>query len=373
MKLLLVNYMETTAPGGINTAVRQVGRTLALRGHEITVLQPNPGGRPREEICDGITIQRVDAPLSELLYGFDVFLLADLKARYNALSPDVVHVQGYHSLFSSEAVYLVRRLDPRVPLIFSFHLDVYRERFLARRLWNVYKKTIGRKMVGALSRVVADSEFEAETISREFGVPRDQISVIPLGVSVVDTRKTPGDDCGPRLLYVGHLVKRKNVQSIVESLHVLVHQKNVRDASLTIVGGGPERESISRVIGERGLEAHVTMKPFLERADLMREIKNADVFVLLSNSEAYGIAVAEALALGTPCIVTNSSALSEFTREPGCFGVDYPPDPETVAQLIIDVYERRVQVGPFSDKIRTWDAVGRAYERLYCRCVKRPT
>ena len=301
--------------------MRQVGRTLALRGHEITVLQPNPGGRPREEICDGITIQRVDAPLGELLYGFDVFLLADLKTAYSAFSPDVVHVQGYHSLFSSEAVYLVCRLDPRVPLIFSFHLDVYRERFLARRLWNVSQKTIGRKMVGALSRVVADSEFEAETISREFGVPRDQISVIPLGVSVVDTRKTPGGDRGPRLLYVGHLVKRKNIQSIVESLHVLVHQKNVRDASLTIVGGGPERESISRVIGERGLEAHVTMKPFLERADLMREIKNAGGFVLLSNSEAYGIAVAEALALGTPCIVTNSTALSEFTREPGCFGV----------------------------------------------------
>jgi glycosyltransferase involved in cell wall biosynthesis len=373
MNLLLVNYMETTAPGGINTAVRQVGRTLALRGHEVTVLQPNPGDRPREEVCNGITIQRVDAPLSELLYGFDVFLWADLKARYSVLSPDVVHVQGYHSLFSSEAVYLVRRLDPRVPLIFSFHLDVYRERFLARRLWNVYKKTVGSKMVGALSRVVADSQFEAETISREFRVPRDQISVIPLGVSVVDTRRTLKDDRGPRLLYVGHLVRRKNVQSIVESLHVLVHQKNVRDASLTIVGAGPERESISRVIRERGLEAHVTMKPFLERADLMREIKNADVFVLLSNSEAYGIAVAEALALGTPCVVTNATALSEFTREPGCFGVDYPPDPETVAQLIIDVYERRVQVGPFSDKIQTWDAVGRAYERLYCRCVKRPT
>ena len=116
MNLLLVNYMETTAPGGINTAVRQVGRTLALRGHEVTVLQPNPGDRPREEVCNGITIQRVDAPLSELLYGFDVFLWADLKARYSVLSPDVVHVQGYHSLFSSEAVYLVRRLDPRYHL-----------------------------------------------------------------------------------------------------------------------------------------------------------------------------------------------------------------------------------------------------------------
>jgi glycosyltransferase involved in cell wall biosynthesis len=373
MKLLLVNYMETTAPGGINTVVRQVGRTLAYRGHQVTVLQPNPGDRPREEICDGIDLQRVDAPLAELLYGFDVCLWADLKARYGALSPDVVHVHGYHSLFSSEAVYLIRRLDPRVPLIFSFHLDLYRERFLARRLWNLYKKTIGRTMVGALTHVVAFSQFEAEMIAREFRVPPDRLSVIPHGVSVIDTPKTPTEDRGPRLLYAGHLVKRKNVQSIVESLHVLVHQKNVRDASLTIVGAGPERASISRVIRERGLEAHVTMKPFLATADLMREIKNADIFVLLSNSEAYGIAVADALALGTPCVVTNATALQEFTHEPGCFGVDYPPDPEAVAQRIIDVYERRVQVGPFSDKIRTWDAVGRAYESLYCRCVKRPT
>jgi glycosyltransferase involved in cell wall biosynthesis len=256
-----------------------------------------------------------------------------------------------------------------VPIIFSFHLDVYRERFLAKRLWNVYKP-IGRTMFGSLNHVVAFSKFEAETIAREFSIPSDHISVIPHVVSVIDTRKAPAEDRGPRLLYVGHLLKRKNVQSIVESLHVLVHQKNVRDASLTIVGAGPERASVSRLIRERGLEAHVMMKPFFETADLTREIKNADVFVLLSNSEAYGIAVAEALALGTPCVVTNATALREFTQEPGCFGIDYPPDPETVAQCIVDIYERHVQVGPFSNKIRTWDAVSRAYERVYCRCVK---
>ena len=118
------------------------------------------------------------------------------------------------------------------------------------------------------------------------------------------------------------------------------------------------------------MEAHVTLKPFLGSADLVREVKHADLFLLLSNSEAYGIVVAEALALGTPCIVADATALHEFITEPGCFGVDYPPDAEKVARLIMEVYESRVQAGPFSDKIRTWEAVGLAYERMYCRCTK---
>ena len=98
-------------------------------------------------------------------------------------------------------------------------------------------------------------------------------------------------------------------------------------------------------------------------------MKRADLLLLLSNSEAYGIVVAEALALGTPCIVADATALHEFVAEPGCFGVDYPPDPEKVARLITEVFESSVQVGPFSDKIRPWGAVGRAYERLYCQCI----
>jgi hypothetical protein len=41
-----------------------------------------------------------------------------------------------------------------------------------------------------------------------------------------------------------------------------------------------------------------------------------------------------------------------------------------VARLITEVFETTAQVGPFSGKIRTWESVGRAYERLYCRCVE---
>jgi len=369
MKLLFVNYMETTAAGGINTVVREVGGALAHLGHEVTVLQPNLDHRASEELCQGFRIRRVRAPLSGLLYGFDIRLRRDMAVLYSTITPDVVHVHGFHSLFSAEAVYCVRRMAADVPLVFSYHLDVYRERFLARRLWNAYK-LVGKNMVSALTHVIAFSQFEADTIGREFHVPRERMSVIPHGVPVIDTRKTRAPGAGPRLLYVGHLLKRKNVQAIVESLDVLVHREKVRGASLTIVGAGPERARISRLIRDRGLEAHVTQKPFLAPADLVYEMRRADLLLLLSNSEAYGIVVAEALALGTPCIVADATALHEFIAEPGCFGVAYLPDPEKVASLITEVFKSTAKVGPFSGKIRTWDEVGRAYERLYCRCAE---
>jgi glycosyltransferase involved in cell wall biosynthesis len=369
MKLLIINYMETTAAGGINTVVREVGRTLAHRGHEVTVLQPNPYHRAPEELYQGFRIRRVHAPLSGFLYGFDIRLWADMAALYRTITPDVVHVHGFHSLFSAEAVYFLRRMDPDVPLVFSYHLDVFRERFLARRLWTAYK-LVGKKMVGALTYVIAFSQFEADTIASEFHVPHERLSVIPHGVKVIDTRKTRAPGAGPRLLYAGHLLKRKNVQAVVESLYVLVRQRHFSGASLTIVGMGPERKRISRLVRERGLEAHVTMKPFVTSEELAHEMKRADLFVLLSNSEAYGIVVAEALALGTPCVVADATALHEFTGEPGCFGVACPPDPERVADTITKICDRDVRVGPFSGKIRTWDAVSRDYQRVYCGCLK---
>ncbi len=67
-ELLLFNQMETAAQGGINTVARKVGGALAHWGYEVTELQPNRHHRPREELCKGFRIQRVDVPLGDLLY-----------------------------------------------------------------------------------------------------------------------------------------------------------------------------------------------------------------------------------------------------------------------------------------------------------------
>ena len=151
----------------------------------------------------------------------------------------------------------------------------------------------------------------------------------------------------------------------MESLHNLVYNFGVKDVVLTIVGDGPEKGRLLRLAEKLGINDKIEWKSFLPRKELINKIKSADVFLLLSESEAYGIIVAEALALGTPVIVTKRTALKEFLNEPGCFGVDYPPNPQEVAELILKIVNSNVKVRPFSRKIKTWDEVAKDYGKVY--------
>ena len=135
--------------------------------------------------------------------------------------------------------------------------------------------------------------------------------------------------------------------------------------NLTIVGDGPEKKKIEKLIKNLNLFKYITWKKKLPQSELIKLYKESDIFILLSESEAYGIVVAESLACGTPVIVTRRTALEEFIKEPGCFGVNYPPDPKEVANLILKIVKSDVKVGPFSKKIRTWDKVVEDYEKTY--------
>jgi glycogen synthase len=96
------------------------------------------------------------------------------------------------------------------------------------------------------------------------------------------------------------------------------------------------------------------------------------IFLLLSRSENYGIAVSEALSMSVPCIVAKTTPLREFLNEPGCFGKDYPPDPHAPAQSIPKVHSGNAKTGPLTDKIKTWDRIAQDYERTYNEVASTP-
>jgi glycosyltransferase involved in cell wall biosynthesis len=92
---------------------------------------------------------------------------------------------------------------------------------------------------------------------------------------------------------------------------------------------------------------------------------SADVFVLLSKHEAYGLSVAEALCAGTPCIVANTSALTEWVNGENCFGIDYPIDLDALASLIMKVIGKKV----CKPTVLDWDEVTDRLIRLYMDVV----
>jgi len=369
MNILLTNYMETLSPGGINKVVAELGKHLARNGHCVTILQGNPLRLRKEEIHDGFKIVRISSPIERYLtYFFNGKVFFYLKKHLKELDPHVVHIHG-HTLFSAEALYSVKRLDRSIPVVINYHVDTFSGTVGRRYFWSTYIK-IAENMANTATRIVADSNFEADYVSRVFGVRSDKLCVIPLGVDPV-FRKRPleRDKCQQKemiqLLFVGYLVKRKNVQAILHTLYELVHTFRIKEARLTIVGTGPDKAHLLHLAEELEISENITWKEHLSLPDLVVELAEADVLLLLSKSEAYGIAVAEALSVGTPCIVADTTALREFTEEPGCFAVESPPDPERVASLILYILENTVAVGPFSKKIRPWARVVQDYEAVY--------
>ena len=99
----------------------------------------------------------------------------------------------------------------------------------------------------------------------------------------------------------------------------------------------------------------------LSREELIRKYAEADVFVLLSKHEAYGIAVAEALASRTPCVVAKTSALAEWVDDKNVFGINYPPNISELAELIRKA--SKAEVGDV--RIPSWDEVAERIEKLY--------
>ncbi|WP_231551497.1 glycosyltransferase family 4 protein [Methanobacterium sp. SMA-27] len=368
MRILIINYMETTSPGGISKTVMETAKHLS-KGNEVTVLQPNPSKLVNEEIYEDFKIIRVSSPFdnTKYFYGLNLEIYNYLKKHLKELNPDIVHVHGYHHLLPIETIHTIKRIEPELPIIFSPHLDVIRGRFAGKYLWNLYN-FIARSVFPKTVNITSCSEFESNNI-QDIGVDPDKIVLIPHGVDMIDTSKKIRDKT-IKLMYSGHLIDRKGVDFILNSLNSLVNDNGVTNVVLTLVGEGPEKQKLKKMCRDLKIENYVEWKSFMSREKLIDQIKESDIYILLSKSEAYGIAVAEALALGTPCIVTNRTALKEFSNENGCYTVNFPPEPQEVADLIMRIYQDDVAVGPLSEKIRTWDKVSKDYERLYKEVIE---
>ena len=367
MKILLINYMETTAPGGINKTVVEMGKYLSNK-HEIIVLQQNPFNRSTEEFYSGFKIIRVKTKIGKPLYDLSPEFYFYLKNNLKEINPDIIHIHGYHTLLSLEVLYLLKKMKIKIPIFFSLHYDPLNHSRRAGKLFSgLYDRIFGKQILKIPDYIISISDYEAKNIQKIQNL--DNITVIPHGINYI-SHKLEREDKTLKLLYVGYLLEYKGVQYIIRALSELIHSRGFNNIELTVIGEGKHKNKLLKLSKQLNVENWIKWKSFMPHEEIIEEMRNNDIFLLLSRTEGYGIVVAEALAMGIPAIVTKRTALEEFIHENGCFGVNCPPDPKEVANIIINIYENNdIQIGPFSNKIRTWNDVINDYEILYKKAL----
>ena len=214
--------------------------------------------------------------------------------------------------------------------------------------------------------IVAVSDFERSLLLERFRLDGRKVVVIPNGVNFAEFNGLKRCDRGFRsILHVGRLEEYKGVHYLVE-----IMPKLPDDVVLEIVGGGSLRGFLERRAKQLGVYDRIKFYQNLQRRDLLQLYLDADVFASLSRHEAYGLAVAEALIAGTPCVVANTSGLSEWVDNQHCFGVDYPIRISELAHVVNAVLDRTSREVTNSGKIASkkildWETVACRLQEIY--------
>jgi glycosyltransferase involved in cell wall biosynthesis len=197
---------------------------------------------------------------------------------------------------------------------------------------------IRRWVMGRVNRVTVVSRSLRLDLAKS-GADPFKISVVPMGVDLRDRFVPPASRTeGGALLYVGRLVEKKGVRYLLEALPAIV--RKFENATLTIVGDGPERPMLEDLAQSLGLQARVTFTGAAANAELPRLYQGADIMVFPSvvggdgDREGFGLVLVEAMGCGCAAVVTDLPAMQDIVQDGSTAIVVGQKDPQAIAAAV---------------------------------------
>lgn len=357
MRVALVCDWFLPRMGGIELHLRDLAIALRARGIDARIVTTTPGpsevaGVPVHRIASllapgvGVAVSPVGGPIAALLD----------KEQF-----DVVHA---HASVVSPVAYLGARAGVRggLPTVITFHSMLHRAAFLigatdALTGWS------RRMVLSAVSSVVAR---QAAT-----WMQAPNVAILPNGVDTAfwrTERRRTGS--GMHFVSAMRITRKKRPEALItafrDALQFLAFDPGVR---LTIAGDGPDRSAMVRLTGELGVSDRVSFSGYLDRTALRALYAEADVFVLPSERESFGIAALEARAAGLPVIAMLESGARDFIR-PEVNGILVPERRalgDAMIRIAIDPGLRGYMGGQNASPplAYDWNAVAAQHEAIY--------
>jgi len=338
--------------GGIEQHVGHLAAGLAELGFAVDVLTHGEGGRAEREVRGALRILRFPLTTTARHYRASVPMWRYLHAngaRYTA-----VHAHNYHALPA-----LFAAMSPRRSLVLTPHYHGDSASPLRRLLHRAYAIP-GRRMIERAARIICVSGAEADLVRRHFPAAIARISVIPNGVdSAALSAAAPFSGHGRRLaLTVGRLDGYKRVDRALEAVAQSPSQ------TLHVIGEGEARRALQQRAEDLGIAGRVQFLGRVSDGDLARWYKTAAVVLSLSEHEAFGLVAAEALAAGTPVVLSDIPA----HREVGAMGDDARVrfvGAEASAAQVAQAMEAVAGAPPGISRVPDWASVAQRTAHVY--------
>ena len=249
-----------------------------------------------------------------------------------------------------------------VVALHDLSFERYPESFPTRE--GIRRRWLGRESASRATRVLTISESSVAEIEDLYRVQRERISVTPLGVApdFADLGDLPEAELlreelgvgSPLVLSVGTLFNRRHPAEMIRAFALI--QRELPEATLVLVGENRTvpRLDLETLVRDEQLEGSVRLVEHTPREQLRRLYKAADVFLYLSDYEGFGLPPLEALAGGTPTIVLDRSASSEYWTDHALALSE--PRPDLVAGAIRELLREPTR------GLRNHDELARRYD-----------
>jgi glycosyltransferase involved in cell wall biosynthesis len=365
-------WAPSRAFGGPVVAAGELVRRLVAHGHDVDVitttivdLHSRPSFRSSLGVVDGATVRYLSTPLRYRWMGITPTLPFAL-ARLNR--PEVAHVFGFRDPITTGVATWCRLAH--VPYVFE-PLGMFEPRLRKVLLKRLLDATLYRGVARGAAAVVVASEREREAVIA-CGIPAAKVHV--RGNGFPDPSQMSADRDGnlrkqlgipegaPIVLYVGRIASGKGIE------HLLEAARQIPDAHV-VLAGPDDRHGVS------------TRAPRVHTLPMTEEpphglYPQADVFVLASEGESFGMVAAEAAAAGTPVIVSERCGIASFFEDGEALIVPYEREAVvTGVRRVLDDAELRARLargGIEAARRTSWDRIADVQEEIY-RAAASPT
>ncbi|WP_051133469.1 glycosyltransferase family 4 protein [Nocardia paucivorans] len=406
MRIALLSYRSKPHCGGQGIYVRRLSTGLAELGHEVEVFsgQPYPidlDPRVRLTEVPSLDLYREDDPFrtphpSEIRDHIDLLELATMWTagfpeprtfslrvarllRERVGDFDVVHD---NQCLGSGLLDIARHF----PLVATVHHPITKDREvdLAAAIWR--RKPLVRRWYGFLgmqqrvARRIPDlltvSSSSATDIAADFGVRPDRLNVVPLGVDT-DLFAPRGPRAPGRIVAVASA--DKPLKGIAHLLRALTTLRATRPVELQLVAKLEPNGPTEKLIAELGLSDIVTVRSGLTDIELAEVLASAEIACIPSLYEGFSLPAVEAMASGTPLVVSRTGALPEVVGEPGvCAELTEPGDSaelaHTIERLLDSPQTRQRMQTACRDRavsVFSWESVAAQTVQVYERAIAR--
>jgi len=335
------------------------------KSQKITLIHHKKDDDPVYQQCKEILIPHI--PLNLTCY-------LGMPYAVRKANVDVMHFPAHwhtqsSAFFLNRNVKKILTIHDLIPLLYP---DSYSPN-LAKR-WNTSLKLI----VNRADHIIAISEKTREDCIKYLDIPKQDITVTPLGYSNVYHHMENIEEVKDYIkntynleryiLFVGRVEERKNLPPVIKALYEL--KKAGLKHKLLIIGGmGWKHEEVLREIDRLNLQDEVIFPGYIPEEDLVKFYNAADLFVYPSLYEGFGLPPLEAMACGTPVVTSNTSSLPEVVGDAGIM-VD-PLDVDALAdsmhQVLTDdvLHEKLRNMGIARAREFSWEKTAQKTWQIY--------